>query len=343
MTSDHNHNEPSRESNEHVLSHYFDELLPAQSEEEPSQNDSPIEELKETLQPELSTDNPDDNSDPIAKPEPDIERDDKHCTNTLSSSVSHASEPLAALKEETSVSTQTDGAAYEAHKQRLEQMLKQLTPVKSVPLAPSDIATLATESLINPTEVQTEDAVPLTEPDAIGLELSLTNTQPLSREWLDNGRPHWAQEPFDILLIDVNGLKLAVPLIALGHIEPIKDELTPLFGQSKWFLGLQKTPFGNIKTIDTAEYVMPERSFSDDNKDYQFVVSISGMDWGLAVDNIDQPTLIDPEAIRWRAKRENRPWMAGTVKDHMCVLLDIPVLGEILQKEDQNNPKSTGE
>jgi hypothetical protein len=28
--------------------------------------------------------------------------------------------------------------------------------------------------------------------------------------------------------------------------------------------------------------------------------------------------------------------MAGIVKDHMCVLLDIPKIGEILQAQDKN-------
>jgi purine-binding chemotaxis protein CheW len=66
---------------------------------------------------------------------------------------------------------------------------------------------------------------------------------------------------------------------------------------------------------------------------------INGLKWGLAVNGIDQPITIDPEHIRWRPRRSQRPWMAGTVKDHMCVLLDIPVFGEILAAEDHNeNP-----
>lgn len=78
-------------------------------------------------------------------------------------------------------------------------------------------------------------------------------------EWLDNGRPRWAQESFEVLLFKVSGLTLAVPLISLGQIQPLTEELTPLFGQADWFMGLQPTPTGKVRTVNTAKFVMPER------------------------------------------------------------------------------------
>ena len=54
-----------------------------------------------------------------------------------------------------------------------------------------------------------------------------------------DGQPSWAEEPFECLLFDVAGLTLAVPLGCLGTIYPLHDqELTPLFGQPDWFLGI---------------------------------------------------------------------------------------------------------
>ncbi|RMV85651.1 CheW domain-containing protein [Pseudomonas amygdali pv. tabaci] len=54
-----------------------------------------------------------------------------------------------------------------------------------------------------------------------------------------DGRPAWAAEPFECLLFDVAGLTLAVPLVCLGSIYPLAgQELTPLFGQPDWFLGI---------------------------------------------------------------------------------------------------------
>ena len=154
-------------------------------------------------------------------------------------------------------------------------------------------------------------------------------------EWLDNGRPAWAQERFDVLLFKVSGLTLAVPLIALGQIQPLTDELTPLFGQADWFMGLLPTPTGKIRTVNTARFVMPERYDERFVETAEYVISIDGVPWGLAVDSVNQPISLDPEDVKWRTERSRRPWLAGTVKEHMCALLDIPRIGQLLMEADR--------
>jgi len=155
-------------------------------------------------------------------------------------------------------------------------------------------------------------------------------------EWLENGRPVWAQARFDVLLFKVSGLTLAVPLIALGQIRPITEELTPLFGQADWFMGFQLTTTGKISTVNTAKFVMPERYDENFINTAKYVVSINGVPWGLAVDSVNQPISLQPEDVKWRSDRSKRPWLAGTVKDHMCALLDIPQIGQILIDQDKN-------
>ena len=155
-------------------------------------------------------------------------------------------------------------------------------------------------------------------------------------EWLDNGRPQWAQSRFDVLLFKVSGLTLAVPLISLGQIQPLTDELTPLFGQADWFMGLQPTPAGKIRTVNTAKFVMPERYDESFLQTAKYVVSINGVPWGLAVDSVNQPIRLVPEDVKWRSDRSKRPWLAGTVKEHMCALLDIPRIGQMLIEADKN-------
>ncbi|UZJ45250.1 chemotaxis protein CheW [Marinimicrobium sp. C6131] len=154
-------------------------------------------------------------------------------------------------------------------------------------------------------------------------------------EWLVNGRPVWAQERFDVLLFKVSGLTLAVPLIALGQIQPLTDELTPLFGQADWFMGLLPTPTGKIRTVNTARFVMPERYDERFVETAEYVISIDGVPWGLAVDSVNQPISLDPEDVKWRTERSRRPWLAGTVKEHMCALLDIPRIGQLLMEADR--------
>lgn len=155
-------------------------------------------------------------------------------------------------------------------------------------------------------------------------------------EWLDNGRPQWAQSRFDVLLFKVSGLTLAVPLISLGQIQPLTDELTPLFGQADWFMGLQPTPAGKIRTVNTAKFVMPERYDPSFVETAKYVMSINGVPWGLAVDSVNQPITLMPEDVKWRSDRGKRPWLAGTVKEHMCALLDIPRIGQMLIEADKN-------
>jgi purine-binding chemotaxis protein CheW len=155
-------------------------------------------------------------------------------------------------------------------------------------------------------------------------------------EWLENGRPQWAQSRFDVLLFKVSGLTLAVPLISLGQIQPLTDELTPLFGQADWFMGLQPTAAGKIRTVNTAKFVMPERYDPVFLKTAKYVMSIDGVPWGLAVDSVNQPISLFPEDVKWRSDRSKRPWLAGTVKDHMCALLDIPRIGQLLVEADKN-------
>lgn len=155
-------------------------------------------------------------------------------------------------------------------------------------------------------------------------------------DWLENGRPQWAQARFDVLLFQVSGLTLAVPLISLGQIQAITEELRPLFGQADWFMGFQLTPRGKISTVNTAKFVMPERYDASFVKTAKYVVSINGVPWGLAVDSVNQPISLNPDDVKWRTDRSKRPWLAGTVKDHMCALLDIPRIGQMLIDADKN-------
>ncbi|MDE3740090.1 CheW domain-containing protein [Metapseudomonas resinovorans] len=145
------------------------------------------------------------------------------------------------------------------------------------------------------------------------------------------GRPAWGEEPFECLLFDVAGLTLAVPLVSLGSIYPLAgQELTPLFGQPDWFLGILPCQAGNLKVLDTARWVMPERYREDFREGLQYVISVQGYEWGLAVHQVSRSIRLDPNEIKWRSQRSQRPWLAGTVIEHMCALLDVSALAELI-------------
>ena len=145
------------------------------------------------------------------------------------------------------------------------------------------------------------------------------------------GRPAWAAEPFECLLFDVAGLTLAVPLVCLGSIYSLAgQELTPLFGQPDWFLGILPCQAGNLKVLDTARWVMPDRYRDDFQQGLQYVISVQGYEWGLAVHHVSRSLRLDPAEIKWRGQRGQRPWLAGTVIEHMCALLDVAELAELI-------------
>ncbi len=164
---------------------------------------------------------------------------------------------------------------------------------------------------------------------------------PLSRieellTWSENGRPVWAQSRFEALLFKVSGLSLAVPLVALGQILPMTDKLSRVVGQSDWFMGILSSSLGDIRTVNTALFVMPEQYNESFLTSAKYVVSIDGMPWGLAVDEVNQPVTLEPEDVKWRTERSKRPWLAGTVKSKMCALIDIPQVGRLLSESDKN-------
>jgi purine-binding chemotaxis protein CheW len=165
-------------------------------------------------------------------------------------------------------------------------------------------------------------------PPVVEVHLPPSNTPPPVQ---NDGRPSWAAEPFECLLFDVAGLTLAVPLVCLGSIYSLAGhELTPLFGQPQWFLGILPSQAGNLKVLDTARWVMPDRYRDDFRQGLQYVISVQGYEWGLAVHQVSRSLRLDPNEIKWRTHRGQRPWLAGTVIEHMCALLDVSELAELI-------------
>ncbi|HMW50124.1 MAG TPA: hypothetical protein PKC70_17640 [Cellvibrionaceae bacterium] len=151
------------------------------------------------------------------------------------------------------------------------------------------------------------------------------------------GKPAWATKTFDTLLVDVAGLKLAIPLVVLGHIFQVQDGFSHLPGQGPLFLGTLNTPRGPLRVINTALLVMPERYEAAFVEQVQFVVSLAaesakGQPWqlALAVNRVAQPVSLACDDVVWRGERSKRPWLLGTVKSQMCALLDVEVIGQML-------------
>lgn len=149
--------------------------------------------------------------------------------------------------------------------------------------------------------------------------------------WKD-GRPVWAQERFECLLFKVKGLMLAVPLVELGGIIKIEKEPTPLFGQPSWFVGMLRHNNMNVSMVDTAQWVLPAALIEKNEDPYQLIIRIHNSNWGLACNEVDRSISLEPEQVRWRTTLGKRPWLAGTVIEHMCALIDVAAFDRLLKE-----------
>jgi purine-binding chemotaxis protein CheW len=148
-------------------------------------------------------------------------------------------------------------------------------------------------------------------------------------------RPAWAAEPFAALLLKVNGLTLALPLVTINRILPW-EEPSYLPGYVSWLLGIVHHQDLNVRVVDTATLVMPEilrrapEPVLPGQDEGRRIVLIAEGRWGLVCDSVSEVVTLDPDKIRWRSSRTKRPWLAGTVVDQLCALLDVERLRDVL-------------
>ena len=152
--------------------------------------------------------------------------------------------------------------------------------------------------------------------------------------------PEWANEPFQILLFEVAGLKLAVPLIELCGVIKWNDSVTEMPGHADFYLGILQHLGYKIAVIDTAKMVLPvnkQSSLIGDNprERVNHIVMIDDYKWGLACDKIGEVITLKPEEVRWRTSNTTRSWLAGTVIEHMCALLNSEGFSSMLKNGQQ--------
>ncbi|WP_081617261.1 chemotaxis protein CheW [Thioalkalivibrio sulfidiphilus] len=143
------------------------------------------------------------------------------------------------------------------------------------------------------------------------------------------GPPEWGRERFQCLGLRLAGLTLAVPLVKLNGIIEMPDEITPMPGHQPWFLGLVRHLDRQVKVVDIARIVLPEgREYAP--IEARHVVLMDDSQWGIACEGITEVMTLESDAVRWRSSRGKRPWLAGTVIEQMCAILDVDILARDL-------------
>jgi purine-binding chemotaxis protein CheW len=146
--------------------------------------------------------------------------------------------------------------------------------------------------------------------------------------------PDWAESRFQALLFEVAGLTLAVPLVKLKGVVSSAEALTPMPGHSPLFLGVVPYQGLQSKVVDTARFVLPADQAAQLPEDAaercRKLVMIDEGRWALACSGIGDVVELGSADVKWRGVTGKRLWLAGTVIERMCALLDLDQLtGEL--------------
>ncbi len=209
-----------------------------------------------------------------------------------------------------------------------------------------EVETVALAEATPVQEVVTEVATPIaaeaaviTEPQQ-DVQLDTATEQEQEQQVAVEMESQLAADEFQILLFKVAGITLAVSLTQLEGILEWSDDVTSMPNSSPWFLGLLAERDEQIKVIDTGMLVVPSKfRVNHSREDMQKIILVGGGKWGLACDSVSEVITLQQDKVRWRGDNSKRPWLAGTVVDHMCALLDVDKFVELLSS-DQLEPAS---
>ncbi len=168
---------------------------------------------------------------------------------------------------------------------------------------------------VNPAAVNTEVEV---QRNRLTDQITTQQTQLLTDQ------ESWSSQGVECLVFSLCGLKLAVPLLYLGGVhEVLPEDVKPLMGQPGWYLGMVHTGEQNLQVIDTANFIMPEREQNLAGKGFKYLIQLEKTPWAIACQSIDDTVRLEASEIKWRGDRGKRSWLAGTVIEKMCALVDV--------------------
>lgn len=115
----------------------------------------------------------------------------------------------------------------------------------------------------------------------------------------------------------VAGLKLALPL---ARVTEIVDFAECRGGRvSPSVLGSLVYDERNVPVLDSARIILPE---SNVTPSYQWLVIVDHGSYALACDSVQASMEVAHDAVRWRTQNTKRRWLAGTLLQQRCALLD---------------------
>lgn len=158
---------------------------------------------------------------------------------------------------------------------------------------------------------------------------------PAAEAHSDDGIPPWARPSFQALLFTVGNLRLAVPLIKLHSVVPWENaEVEALPSQPHWMHGLCFYRGAHVRVVHTAELVLPpERRPGPEQLVPRKMLVVADGTWSLTCNDVDDVITLRPEQVQWRSREGRRRWLAGTVREYLCALMDTDAFAELLEAE----------
>ena len=151
-------------------------------------------------------------------------------------------------------------------------------------------------------------------------------------------KPVIPEGEFQVLLFEVAGMTLAVPLTELGGIHQI-ESVSPLFGKPAWFKGVLLHRDEKYNVVDTAKWIMPDKSAEKlaESTKYKYLIVLGESGWGLGCESLIATETVLPDEVKWRNVEGSRPWLSGMVKKKMCALVNVQQLINMLKQGLSSN------
>ncbi|GHG69614.1 chemotaxis protein W [Alishewanella longhuensis] len=245
----------------------------------------------------------------------------------------------ALLTEEDAVETPVKPALADEKKAELNKLLAQAVPVATKPAIATPVVTQTAKPVVaSPTPPMTKlvqlaakSTVDTNSPNLLQRDIPVAQRLAAPAPVKAPVEKAYRNSRFQALFFSVAGLKVAVPLTELGGIHELTD-INTLFGKPSWFKGVMLYREQKLNVVDTARWIMPEKYDATlaQGLNYQYLVMLGSSNWGLCCETLIDTITLEPEQIKWREHEGKRPWMAGLIKEHMCVLVDVEELITLL-------------
>jgi purine-binding chemotaxis protein CheW len=153
-------------------------------------------------------------------------------------------------------------------------------------------------------------------------------------------------QPLQVLLLDVWGLRMAVPVTQLNGILKWPQRLVHTPTRDPARIGMIKHRGRGIPILDlllligASEQVAARAAENEENEITGTHVLLVGEErWGFACTGTRKVVTVAPEQIQ-SVNLPGRPWYLGTVKDQLCALIDLVALMAEVEESTGTNPAS---